>query len=79
MSDESDRRMTVWAPEEMKDRIQTEHVDGKTSLSEWVRQAIRDRETIEAIAEEAGFELPDGQRQRAAALESVLREAFNEQ
>ena len=79
MSDESDRRMTVWAPKTMKDRIQTEHVDGKTSLSEWMRQAARDRELIEEVAADVGFDLPDGERQREAALESVLREAFDEQ
>ena len=72
MAKESETRLTIWMSDELKDTVQTDYVDGKTSASKWMRRAARDRILLEELAAEAGVELPDGDREREAVLEDLI-------
>jgi len=75
MADESEARATIWMSDDLKTQIQTEEVDGTTSMSEWMRRAARDRLAIEELCSEHGVELPDGDREREAVLADLISSA----
>ena len=75
MAKESETRLTIWMSDELKDTVQTQHVDGKTSASEWMRGAARDRMLLESLADERGIELPTNRRERDAVLADWLGES----
>lgn len=72
MSDESETRVTIWMPADMKTRIKTEHVDGTNSQSQFIRRAVRDRELIDALCADSGVDLPREDIQREATLERII-------
>jgi len=72
MSEESETRMTIWMPAEMKQRIKTDHVDGRNSQSQYIRRAIRDRELVDELCADSGVDLPREDIQREATLERII-------
>jgi len=75
MAKESETRLTIWMSDELKDTVQRDYVDGKTSASEWMRGAARDRMLLESLADERDIELPTNRRERDAVLADWLGES----
>ncbi len=75
MANESEDRLTIWMSKELKKTIQLDEVDGRTSASEWMRGAARDRMLLEEIAAEQGIELPTNRRERDVVLADWLGES----
>ena len=75
MSDESQPRMTIWASEELTDRVESELSYGDNK-SEWARQALTLRLTIEAELKRQGVEQPTEWADREDLIVDLLRQGI---
>ena len=81
MSDEdhSEDRVTVWASEDLTERVD-DRVDWKhSSRSEWVRQAIQMRLLVENELERRGVDVPDDRTEREDLVADLLRAGIDQE
>lgn len=71
MPDHSSNRTTIWMAKELQAEMD-EHVDWRyESRSQYIREAIQFRLTLEDALERRGLELPEDDEEREAMIDDI--------